>query len=252
MMIMTFTTDPHAPGINALFLDRDGTVIEDRDYLADPDGVALLPGVGQALGRLCAAGVRLFLVTNQSGVGRGYFGEDDIRRCQERLDELLRPFGASFTAVRHCPHAPEEGCSCRKPSTGMWNELAEQYDLNPSRCAMAGDKPDDVRFGVAAGFPLAFLVLTGKGKESAAGWGANLPDGRDLMSLGSEPVPSTGWISMLRGDLKPVSGGTTEQFDGNDGPRSGAPDPETPMDPISSEIWLARDLGAVADMLLSS
>lgn len=157
---------PIAP--QALFLDRDGTVIEDRHYLHDPDGVALLPHVGEALGRVVRAGVRLFLVTNQSGIGRGYFSEADFWACQTRLDDLLRPYGASFTDVRFCPHDPDEGCACRKPRPGMWEELRAVRNLDPACCLMVGDKPEDLLFGVNAGFAAAFLVRTGHGAASAA------------------------------------------------------------------------------------
>lgn len=152
----------------ALFLDRDGTVIEDRHYLRDPDGVSLLPGVGQALGDMVRAGVRLFLVTNQSGIGRGYFSEADFRACQTRLEELLRPYGASFADVRFCPHGPDEDCACRKPRPGMWEDLRAARNLDPARCVMVGDKPEDMLFAMNAGFAAAFLVRTGHGAESAA------------------------------------------------------------------------------------
>lgn len=99
----------------AVLLDRDGTLIEDKHYLSEPSGVALLPGVGPALSRLVQAGHRLFLVSNQSGVGRGYFTEQAVVACQKRLEELLEPYGVAFTDAVWCPHAPEESCFCRKP-----------------------------------------------------------------------------------------------------------------------------------------
>ena len=81
----------------AVLLDRDGTLIEDKHYLSEPSGVVLLPGVGPALARLVRAGHRLFLVSNQSGVGRGYFTEQAVAACQRRLEELLGPYGVVFT-----------------------------------------------------------------------------------------------------------------------------------------------------------
>ena len=163
----------------AVFLDRDGTIIEDRHYLADPAGVVLLPGAGEALGRLCAAGCGLFVVTNQSGIGRGYFREEDFLACQNRLEELLRPFGAAIAAVRHCPHEPSAGCACRKPGTGMWESLRAAHGLNPAECVMAGDKTEDLLFGLNAGFAASCLVLTGKGESRARELGWVLPEGRD-------------------------------------------------------------------------
>lgn len=159
----------------ALFLDRDGTIIEDRHYLRDPDGVVLLPGAGEALGRLVRAGIRLFLVTNQSGIGRGYFSEAEFRTCQTRLDELLCPWGASFTDVRMCPHGPEDQCACRKPRTGMWEQARGAWNLDPARCVMVGDKLDDLLFGINAGFAAAFLVLTGYGAAAAEKLGLPAP-----------------------------------------------------------------------------
>lgn len=161
---------PLLPGprnVEALFLDRDGTVIEDRHYLRDPDGVVLMPGAGEALGRLDRAGIRLFLVSNQSGIGRGYFSEADFWACQARLDDLLRPFGARWTDVRCCPHGPDADCACRKPRPGMGEELLAAWNLDPTRCVMAGDKPEDLLFGMNAGFAAAFLVRTGHGGQSA-------------------------------------------------------------------------------------
>lgn len=158
--------------IDSLILDRDGTVIEDKHYLSDPDKVELLPGAGDALARLADAGVRLFLATNQSGIGRGYFAEDDYLAVQRRLDVvLLTEFGVRLDGVAFCPHAPEEGCACRKPATGMWRELAAAHGLDPETTAMAGDKAADVGLGLDAGLAVAALVLTGKGAEQAEKWG---------------------------------------------------------------------------------
>lgn len=177
-----------------LFLDRDGTIIEDRHYLADPDGVELLPGSGAALGRLCAAGCRLFVVTNQSGIGRGYFEENEFLACQEKLDELLHPFGAAITDFRHCPHAPSEACKCRKPETGMWESLRDAHALNTAQCVMVGDKTEDLLFGVNAGFAASCLVLTGKGEERARELGWTLEKGKDAAeyALSSVSLPGIG------------------------------------------------------------
>lgn len=150
-----------------LLLDRDGTVIEDRHYLSDPEGVSLLPGVGPALGRLARAGVRLFLVTNQSGIGRGYFSLADYEACQARLAALLAPYGVAFVDVACCPHAPDDACTCRKPLTGMWDVLRARHGLVPAETVMVGDKLDDVRFARNAGLAAGILVLTGKGEATA-------------------------------------------------------------------------------------
>ena len=152
---------------SAVFFDRDGTVIFDRHYLHEPAGVELIPGTGEALRSLALAGVDAFLVSNQSGIGRGYFTEADLAACQARLQELLRGFGAGFKDSRFCPHAPEEACRCRKPAIGMWEDLRDAWGLDASACAMVGDKPEDLMFGSNAGMAAAVLVLTGKGLQSA-------------------------------------------------------------------------------------
>ena len=151
----------------AVLLDRDGTLIEDKHYLSEPSGVALLPGVGPALSRLVQAGHRLFLVSNQSGVGRGYFTEQAVVACQKRLEELLEPYGVAFTDAVWCPHAPEESCFCRKPLPGMFDELRDRHGLLPETTFMIGDKLDDLGFAANAGLSAGLLVLSGKGAEHA-------------------------------------------------------------------------------------
>lgn len=178
--------------LQAVLVDRDGTVIEDRHYLREPGGVVLLPGAGEALGRLARAGVRLFLVSNQSGIGRGYFSEADFRACQARLDELLRPYGAAWTYVRFCPHHPDADCACRKPRPGMWDDLRAAWNLDPARCVMVGDKPDDLLFGMNAGLAAAFLVRTGKGEESAARLGLP-PAQADGTSITAQRLADAGY-----------------------------------------------------------
>ncbi len=153
--------------LSAVLFDRDGTLIVDRHYLGSPEGVELIPGTGEALALLRARGVKSFVVSNQSGIGRGYFPESGWHACEKRLGELLEAFGAAIDDERFCPHAPEQACSCRKPDTGMWESLREACGLDPLRCVMVGDKVEDLLFGANAGLSAAVLVLTGKGEGSA-------------------------------------------------------------------------------------
>ncbi len=157
--------------ITTLFLDRDGTVIEDRHYLSDPDGVTFLPQVGEALSRLAAQGIRIFIVTNQSGIGRGYFSLEAYLACEARLDAMFAEHGVTVVATAYCPHAPEVRCTCRKPHIGMWEQLRDAHNLKAEECVMVGDKMADINFGRNAGFAASLLVLTGKGAKTAQDYG---------------------------------------------------------------------------------
>ena len=153
--------------ITSVLLDRDGTIITDKHYLADPDGVELLPGAAEGLRMLSDAQRRLFFVTNQSGIGRGYFGVEAYNACSAAMGRLLDAEGVRFEGGMFCPHAPEAVCFCRKPAVGMWHALRDTYGLAAKTSAMIGDKPEDIAFGLAAGFPVTVLVLTGKGSAAA-------------------------------------------------------------------------------------
>ena len=150
-----------------VLLDRDGTVIEDRHYLADPDGVALLPGAVEGLRKLGAAGYRLALLTNQSGIGRGLFSEDDMHRVHERLRALLVAHGVELDGIFFCPHGPDEACDCRKPAPGLFMQAAARLGARPERTCIVGDKAIDVRLAKNVG-ARGILVRTGYGAREAA------------------------------------------------------------------------------------
>jgi len=152
------------PGI---LIDRDGTLMEDRDYLADPAGVRLFPGVAESIAVANRAGVPIAIVSNQSGIGRGYFTEADLAAVNARLIELLAAAGAHLDGLYHCPHAPEAGCSCRKPAPGMAEQAATDLRLDLTRSLVIGDKRADVELGRAVG-ATAVLVRTGYGREAEA------------------------------------------------------------------------------------
>jgi D-glycero-D-manno-heptose 1,7-bisphosphate phosphatase len=157
----------------ALFLDRDGTLVDDPGYLSDPDALRLFPDVGPALRRFEEAGYALVLVTNQSGVGRGYFGWDAYDRVAERLRERLAAEGALLDAECVCGHAPEDGATCgwRKPAPGMILEAARLLDLDLSRSAMVGDSASDLAAADAAGVGRVVHVRTGHGAgERESDW----------------------------------------------------------------------------------
>ena len=131
----------------ALFLDRDGTLIVDLPYNGDPARVEPMPGAREALDRLRSAGVRLGVVSNQSGVARGLLTRDGVDRVNARVEELLGPLGP--WAV--CPHGPDEACACRKPAPGLVLRAAHELGIDPSRCAVVGDIGADVEAARAAG-----------------------------------------------------------------------------------------------------
>jgi histidinol-phosphate phosphatase family protein len=145
---------PAAP--RAVLLDRDGTLVRDIPYNGDPALVDPLPGVREALERLRAHGIRLAVVSNQSGIARGRLTASQAEAVMARANELLGP----FDDVRWCPHGPEEGCACRKPAPGLLLAAAAALDVDPSRCAMIGDIGADVDAARAAGMR-AVLVPTG-------------------------------------------------------------------------------------------
>ncbi len=147
-----------------VLLDRDGTLIVEKNYLADPAGVELLPGVGEGLQHLRAAGWKLVVVTNQSGVGRGWFTLADVQRVHDRLVELLAPYGVTFAGIYLCPHTPDEQCNCRKPRVGMIEQATRELVFDPRYAVMIGDKALDIELGRAVGAQ-TILVTTGYGAE---------------------------------------------------------------------------------------
>lgn len=151
----------------ALFLDRDGVVIVDRDYLSDPAGVELVPGAAAAMVRAASAGYLLIGLSNQSGIGRGRFGPAALEAVMARVDLELSRHGAAFDAMYYCPHAPEDGCRCRKPGPGLLEEAAVSFRWEAARSWVVGDKASDVELGRRHGLG-AVLVATGHGAGEGA------------------------------------------------------------------------------------
>lgn len=147
-----------------VLLDRDGTIIDDRGYLADPDGVVLLPGAIAGLRKLTRAGYRLALLTNQSGIGRGMFGLESMHRVHERLASLLAQRDICLDGIFFCPHTPEERCDCRKPMPGLLRQAERALGVRPERSCIVGDKEIDVDLGRSVG-ARALLVRTGCGRD---------------------------------------------------------------------------------------
>jgi D-glycero-D-manno-heptose 1,7-bisphosphate phosphatase len=142
----------------AAFLDRDGTIIRDASYIRDPRDVELLPSAADAIRRLNERAIAVIVVTNQSGIARGYLTFDDYQRVEARLDALLSKEGARVDATYMCPHLPEitGPCDCRKPGLGLYKQAIAEHALDPSRSLFTGDRWRDVEPGRALG---GFSVL---------------------------------------------------------------------------------------------
>ena len=148
-------------------LDRDGTVIVDRHYLADPAGVELLPHALTGLRRLRDLGLGLAIVSNQSGLARGYFDRAALDAVNARMRQLLTQGGVTLDGVYHCPHIDADNCDCRKPRPGMVTQAADELNFDPAQAFVLGDKPCDVDLGLALG-ATTFLVRTGYGALASA------------------------------------------------------------------------------------
>jgi D-glycero-D-manno-heptose 1,7-bisphosphate phosphatase len=142
----------------ALLLDRDGTLIEDHGYIADPEEVSMLPGSLAALSGFQQSGLALVITSNQSGIGRGLITSDQAGAVHERVVELLEAGGVHLDGAYYCPHTPEEGCECRKPRPGLLQRAAAELRLDLSRSLVIGDQARDVEAGRRAGCHTAALV----------------------------------------------------------------------------------------------
>lgn len=147
-----------------VMLDRDGVLIAEQGYLSDPDGVELLPGVVSGLTRLRDLGMGTVVVTNQSGIGRGYFGDTELQAVNARLRQLLRAHDVDVAGIYFCPHAPDDGCECRKPATGLVQQAVSDYGFQPEQGFVVGDRRSDIQLGQAIG-ATTFLVTQGYGQD---------------------------------------------------------------------------------------
>jgi D-glycero-D-manno-heptose 1,7-bisphosphate phosphatase len=147
----------------AVFLDRDGTLMRDVDYCGEPGNVQVFPGAGEALSKLRSRGYKIIIVTNQSGIARGYFDEEQYRAVEH---EFGRQVGAQLIdATYFCPHGPDQGCGCRKPAPGLVLRAASEHQLDLTRSFFIGDKDSDMQCGRNAGLK-TILVHTGYGQEA--------------------------------------------------------------------------------------
>jgi D-glycero-D-manno-heptose 1,7-bisphosphate phosphatase len=149
----------------AVFLDRDGTLIAEKNYLCRPEDVEIFPGAGGALKRLQDAGFKLFIISNQSGVGRGYFTLADLDRVNQHLCNELAGGGIQFEKIYIAPEAPGQPSRGRKPSPQFLFDARDEFSLNLAQSFMVGDKLIDLECGWNAGVKKSILVRTGYGAE---------------------------------------------------------------------------------------
>jgi D-glycero-D-manno-heptose 1,7-bisphosphate phosphatase len=147
----------------AVFLDRDGTLMRDVDYCGEPKDVEVFEGVSKALQRLKARGYKLIVITNQSGIARGYFNEEQYRAVETEVDHRIGK--GVIDATYYCPHLPDNGCKCRKPSPEMVFQAARDHGIDLAESFFIGDKASDIECGRNAGVK-TILVRTGYGKET--------------------------------------------------------------------------------------
>ncbi|HOT90313.1 MAG TPA: HAD family hydrolase [Anaerolineae bacterium] len=155
------------PYRHVLFLDRDGTVNVEVNYLSDPAGLQLLPGAAEAIRRFNAAGWAVVIITNQSGIGRGYFTAEDVAAVNAALVAALAAQGARVDAIYVCPHHPDAQCECRKPKPALFRQALADLHLEQTPCVAVGDKMSDLEPGRALGCR-TILVQTGYGATLAA------------------------------------------------------------------------------------
>lgn len=152
-------TNPH--GVRAAFLDRDGVINVDTGYVGKREDFVFADGAQQALARLSAAGYLLVIVTNQSGIARGFYSEAAFVTLMDAVCRELADMGAPVAKVMYCPHMPGDDCTCRKPRPGMILEAAADLEIDLAASIMVGDKPGDIEAGRAAGVGRCFLIGEG-------------------------------------------------------------------------------------------
>lgn len=171
----------------AVFLDRDGTINIEKEYLYQAGDFEFIPGAAEAIRLLNQAGIMVVVVTNQSGVARGYYTEDDVENLHRHIDRELERDGAHVDVWLYCPHHPSGRgsyalpCNCRKPLPGMLQEAAARHDIDLEASTMIGDKLADIEAGIAAGCSTV-LVRTGYGADEERGVGPRTTVCEDLLS----------------------------------------------------------------------
>ena len=150
--------------MNAIFLDKDGTLIVDKDYSYKIEDIEFIPRAFQALKLLQEKNYNLFIITNQSGIAKGYFTKKDTEKQLDFIVKSLNKKGIKIQKYSYCPHSPEENCECRKPKTKMLDDLIKKYKINTKKSFVIGDKLTDIETGKKLDIKTV-LVMTGKTKK---------------------------------------------------------------------------------------
>jgi D-glycero-D-manno-heptose 1,7-bisphosphate phosphatase len=163
----------------AVFLDRDGVLIQDTGYPGDPESIIFLPNIGNAIKALNDKGYKVIVVTNQSGVARGYFPEENVRRINQKIADKVRDAGGVIDRFYYCRHYPNENCSCRKPKPGMLLDAKKDFDIDFSKSYMIGDSESDMEAGRSVG---CRLILLSREKISSYPTAEDLPSAIRLVA----------------------------------------------------------------------
>jgi D-glycero-D-manno-heptose 1,7-bisphosphate phosphatase len=181
-------SDGAGPSDKVIVLDRDGTLVVDRGYLGDPEGLEFTPHAAEALQWWSHHGYRLIVITNQSGVGRGLFPLEKLDEMNTRLHAMVENLGVHLERIYYCPHRPDAGCSCRKPAPGLLRKAASELGFRPQRAVVVGDKLSDIEFGRSEG---ARTILVASHLRSADRTRADRVS-RNLLDA-ARSVTSAGW-----------------------------------------------------------
>lgn len=164
----------------AVFLDRDGVINIDKKYVYKIEDFEFCRGVFEALHHFQSLGYKLIIVTNQSGIGRGYYSEEELQKLTQWMREALLHVNINIDAVYHCPHAPEENCACRKPKSGMLEEAIRTFNIDVKDSWMIGDKRSDIEAAYSVG--IENTIFLGEARDSGAKYCVNfLLDTIDLI-----------------------------------------------------------------------
>lgn len=149
-----------------VLLDRDGTIIIEKNYLSTPDDIEFIPGSIEALRKLRNLGFGLLVITNQSGIGRNYFDLTTLNKIHKKMTDMLFEHGVLLDDIYFCPHTPEDNCSCRKPKAGLVEKAIKKHNFSSSMSFVIGDNKQDIELGRNIG-AITILVKTGYGAKVA-------------------------------------------------------------------------------------